>query len=76
VASCKRTARSPAGLKRSPIGDSLWHERCNRSLSQGRNRGKRVLFEVPLCLANVPVLAKTCNKALMKLQPEPPGGSL
>src|SRR6266436_3400421 len=48
VASCKRTARSPARVKTVPIGDSLWHERCNRSFSQGRNRRKRVLFEVPM----------------------------
>src|SRR5262249_15321852 len=36
--------------KRSPIGDSPRHERCNRPLSQDRHRRKRGLFEVPRIL--------------------------
>ena len=42
--------RADAGQasKRSPIGDSPRHERCNRPLSQDRHRRKRGLFEVPI----------------------------
>jgi len=48
VASCKRTDGRPSGVKAVPIEDPPWHERCNRPLSQGRNRPKEVLFEVPI----------------------------
>jgi hypothetical protein len=54
VASCKGPRCRPQASKTVPIGDPPWHEHCTRSLSQGRNRRMRLLFEVPFRLRGFP----------------------